>query len=47
MYGIVSARGINGTDFPELFNRQVALFFRVANIDALKWINQFIRKYEK
>ena len=46
VYGIVSARGMNGTDFPQFLNRHLTIFFRVANANALKWINEWIRKHE-
>ena len=45
MYGLVSTRGTTG-GVPEAYNRHRELFARVANIDVLKWIKKFIRKYE-
>ena len=46
MYGLVSDRGNLG-GVPEAFDRHRVLFARVANIDILKWIKNFMRKYEK
>ena len=48
VYGIVSGNGANGT-YRELMNRnrKRSLYFRVATADAIKWINMFIKKYEK
>ena len=46
MYGLVSARGMIGNS-PEMWDRHRTLYGRVANVDALKWIKTFIRKYEK
>ena len=50
MYGIVSGPGMIGNvwdDAPEMWDRHRTIYGRVANVDALKWIKTFIRKYEK
>ena len=46
MYGLVSGLGVIG-EIPEVWDRHRTLYGRVANVDALKWIKTFIRKYEK
>ena len=42
VYGIAVARGIRRP----FDNNERMIYFRVANVDALKWIKGFIEKYE-
>ena len=46
MYGVVSGAGMRGPR-PKVWDRHRTLYGRVANIDVLKWIKEFIAKYEK
>ena len=46
MYGLVSGPGMLG-DIPKMFDRHRTLYAKVANIDVIKWIEKFVRKYEK
>ena len=46
--GIASGLGITDVPLDQIqYNRLRTLYFRVATADALKWINRYIKEYEK
>ena len=46
VHGIVSGLGVEAKNFHEMLKRKRTLYFRVATVDALKWIKRLMKKYE-